>query len=299
MGGCSLAAEKEVATWWRLAVTSTNALIGFYPELLEQGLERREGVLVEQVPNGITGDALYPVTGRVTVSQYSGAEWVYYDCDTNYGDAQSGGCVPADRDYDCGELRSWGIASIPVIGEDGMLLDDDGDRIGCEPVAGAQGEQGPIAIEECSAVLARLLPPPEEMGLEWTLEEGTVTGGGCRSLSQVAETFENPEQAAADLIAFGWVENAYQTLTYGGDIRISIHRFATPEGAENALEYLSSVQGEPAGTVAVDPALLDPSQRGLYQPNSGWAALGAKRGDPDAGHDGSMRIPRRYPKLNR
>lgn len=66
---------------------------------------------------------------------------IRYTCDTNYRGAQSGGCVPADRDYDCTELRSWGIVNIPVMPPipgakhqrgDWMLLDDDGDGVGCE-----------------------------------------------------------------------------------------------------------------------------------------------------------------------
>jgi hypothetical protein len=126
--GTRLAAEKAVATWWRLPALSSN----FYAETGE--VWSRNGALVEQVPNEIAGDARYPVAGSVSVSRYSSAEWVTYECDVNYGDAQSGGCVPADRDYDCGELRSWGIASIPVIGEDWMLLDDDGDGWDCEPL---------------------------------------------------------------------------------------------------------------------------------------------------------------------
>ena len=46
--------------------------------------------------------------------------------------------MPSDRDYDCFELRSWGIVNIPIrdttifVGEDWMLLDDDHDGIGCE-----------------------------------------------------------------------------------------------------------------------------------------------------------------------
>jgi hypothetical protein len=98
------------------------------------------------------------VTGR-TIS---------YVCDVNYWDAQSGGCVPADRDYDSDELRAWGIVNIrvvkivppesgglegalgsviellpwteetPVVEPDWMLLDDDHDGMGCEvgPQAG-------------------------------------------------------------------------------------------------------------------------------------------------------------------
>jgi hypothetical protein len=162
-----------------------------------------------------------------------------FDCDPNYVDAYSGGCVPADRDYDCWELRSWGIASIGVI-QDWMLLDDDGDGVGCEPVdagqealsaiPGAGQDTALAALPEpaCSTALRALLPTPEEMGLEWTLSSGTVTGVECRTLAEVAVSFQNPEQATADLESFGWLENIFQTQTYGGDIWISIHRFGTP-----------------------------------------------------------------------
>jgi hypothetical protein len=139
-----LAAEKAVATWWRFPALTSN----FYAEAGE--VWSRNGALVEQVPNEIPRDALYPVAGSVSVSPYSGREWVTYDCDTNYDDAQSGGCVPADRDYDCGELRSWGIASIPVIGDDWMLLDDDGDGWGCEPIVTALA--APTAIPVVGSV---------------------------------------------------------------------------------------------------------------------------------------------------
>lgn len=99
-----LATEKAVATWWR----------GNGPRYDPVSGQRGRGVLVEQVS--------------------SEGELVYYECDSNYGDAESGGCVPSDREYNCVELRSWGIASIPVTGDDWMLLDEDGDGWGCEPV---------------------------------------------------------------------------------------------------------------------------------------------------------------------
>jgi hypothetical protein len=118
----------------------------------------REGALTELAPYGTNRDDPYPIIGRhdsMTLFQM-----VYYECDENYGDAQSGGCVPADRDYDCSELRSWGIASIPVQGEDWMLLDDDGDGWGCEPIVVEQA--APVAVptaesaDPCEGVLGML-----------------------------------------------------------------------------------------------------------------------------------------------
>src|SRR5215217_5177810 len=43
-------------------------------------------------------------------------------CDPNYAPT-SAGCVPGDRDYDCGELHAMGIGDIPVIGNDWQRLD--------------------------------------------------------------------------------------------------------------------------------------------------------------------------------
>jgi hypothetical protein len=256
-----LATEKATASYWRDPIT-----------WISRESRQRLGAVLQQPrlplsPDGPRNDD------------------IEYVCDLNYDDAQSGGCVPADRDYECWELQSWGIANIPLIGEDWMLLDDDGNGVGCEVIGTAQEAQSSLpsdardtslaepAEPACSTALTRLLPTPEEMGLEWTLSSGTVTGVGCRALAEVAASFQNPAQATADLESFGWLENVFQTVDYGGDIRISIHRFGGPEGAVNALEYLSSVQGEPAGTVAMDPAQLEPNQRGLIQPGIGWAAL--------------------------
>jgi hypothetical protein len=103
-----LAAEKAVATWWRRTLTETSDESG-----------QRTGTLIQ-----------YP---RVTFTPDGPRnEVIEYECDPNYEDALTGGCVPADRDYDCEELRSWGIAQMLVIGDDWMLLDDDHDGVGCE-----------------------------------------------------------------------------------------------------------------------------------------------------------------------
>ena len=128
---------------------------------------------------------------------------------------------------------------------------------------------------ECSAALMALLPPPED--LEPSVEQfgngiGEVTGRGCRTLNELAATFANPEQAALDLSAWGWVETAYQSYSDGQDgTRISIQRFETPEGAAQALEAFASTANEPAGTSEVDPSHLQPNQRALQSRH--WGAL--------------------------
>lgn len=126
-----LAAEKAVAVYWRLPIARYDCESG-----------KRIGHLKEVATPG---------------------ETIRYVCDGNYGNAESGGCVPADRDYDCDELRAWGLVNIPVhknvvppepggiVGaaanviallpggapdpvadRDWMLLDDDHDGLGCE-----------------------------------------------------------------------------------------------------------------------------------------------------------------------
>jgi hypothetical protein len=128
---------------------------------------------------------------------------------------------------------------------------------------------------ECSPSLLALLPAPDELALEWFewYPSGPVTGGGCRTLDDVAATFANPEEAALNLSAWGWRETAY--LSYGkagaSATRISIHRFATSAGAAQALDTFGSLANEPAGTSTVDPMDLDDHQRGLTE--GYWAAL--------------------------
>lgn len=137
-----LAAEKAVAVFWRDAFVHRDTMNG--------KRTGRLGTPEGQIPS--------------------------YACDPNYEDAQSGGCVPADRDYDCWELRSWGIVNIPIlnypyptlpshIGDDWMLLDDDHDGMGCEvePVndgAAVQTAQAvtpsPESPDQCDGVVGML-----------------------------------------------------------------------------------------------------------------------------------------------
>jgi hypothetical protein len=105
-----LAAEKAEALYWR------------------QTLAKRD-----PVSNKPMGELVNMTTREV----------VRYPCDPNYDRAQPGGCAPGDRDYECWELRSWGIVNIPIKnfssaiatelkGDDWMLLDDDHGGVGCE-----------------------------------------------------------------------------------------------------------------------------------------------------------------------
>jgi hypothetical protein len=56
-----------------------------------------------------------------------------YGCDWNYGTTWTGGCVPDQQgDLDCPDLRAMELGNVRVIGDDWMLLDEDGDGFGCE-----------------------------------------------------------------------------------------------------------------------------------------------------------------------
>ena len=69
----------------------------------------------------VSANTVMDPAGLTAVSRAEGAG--AYPCDENYGPPASGGCVPADRDYDCRELHEMGIGDIPVIGADWMRLD--------------------------------------------------------------------------------------------------------------------------------------------------------------------------------
>ena len=115
---------------------------------------------------------------------------------------------------------------------------------------------------------------PRGLGTDAGYGIGEVTGRGCRTLNELAATFANPEQAALDLSAWGWVETVYQSYSNGSGrgTRISIQRFETPEGAAQALDAFASTANEPAGTSEVDPSHLQPNQRAL-QSRRYWGAL--------------------------
>jgi hypothetical protein len=55
-----------------------------------------------------------------------------YGCEWNYATKRTG-CVPDEQgDFDCPDLHAMGLSDIRVIGDDWMLLDEDGDGFGCE-----------------------------------------------------------------------------------------------------------------------------------------------------------------------
>jgi hypothetical protein len=102
----NLAIERAQATWWRDA-------------------------FVDDLPDG-NRRGWFRLIDLTKLEEERRFQSVVYPCDVNYGNARSGGCVPDNRDYDCPELRSWGIVNIPVTGNDWMLLDDNHDGMGCE-----------------------------------------------------------------------------------------------------------------------------------------------------------------------
>jgi hypothetical protein len=88
---------------------------------------------------------------------------------------------------------------------------------------------------------------------QWFPKEADVgdgykrTDNGTRTEDEVAASFPDPEDAAAQITDFGWIENAYRefTLTAAdatdtGVINVSIHRFKSEQGASDALAYFAN-----------------------------------------------------------
>lgn len=126
-----LSAEKAAATYWRNAYVNRDSATG-----------KRIG----------------------TLESTTTSEIVRYPCESLYNDALSGGCVPEDRDYDCDELRAWGIVNIPVVKSsqsggyipsmlvDWMHLDEDDDGIGCDVDPAEQAfESGQLPVSNLPA----------------------------------------------------------------------------------------------------------------------------------------------------
>lgn len=103
--------------------------------------------------------------------------------------------------------------------------------VGAPSWVGAQEGSQPLSLAALLPLVAE--PPPL-----------TVSGEGARSGEVIAGTFLDPASAAQQLGVLGWQENAYRyfatpagSITSGGttSIEVSLHRFATPAGAGQAL----------------------------------------------------------------
>lgn len=87
-----------------------------------------------------------------------------------------------------------------------------------------------------------LLPTVDEAGADFVMTEHDD-----RNRTAVAQTFGDPNDAAAKLTQWGWRENVYTTFQIPADqvadqtettlISVSIHRFSTGDGASSAFGY--------------------------------------------------------------
>lgn len=108
-----------------------------------------------------------------------------------------------------------------------------------------------------SAVVTAAGPPKLECAdflkqVTYAVQQHFGTDGGafrpraaCRSLSDVALPFANPESAEQELQALGWQESAVLWCCKGS---LVVHRFSSPANAARALHLFGSLENQPPGT---------------------------------------------------
>ena len=130
-----------------------------------------------------------------------------------------------------------------------------------EEAAQAGGADEPDGESEPDATvpLADLLPTEEQV------PEGLVAVAepADRSLEEVANQLGGTEEAATLLNDWGWEGNTFQDFSSPDElapgattfINVSIHRFADPDSAENALVYFSNlvIDGQGLEEFQIDP----------------------------------------------
>lgn len=124
--------------------------------------------------------------------------------------------------------------------------------------AGGSSTGGSSTGGSSSATNARALLPGAS-----DLPAGFVrTEDDSRTQDQVANNLPDPEEAAANLDAWGWQQNAYRTFAIPADqatdpaatnfVNISVHRFADADGASQALSYFADAVISAQGLERID-----------------------------------------------
>jgi hypothetical protein len=146
------------------------------------------------------------------------------------------------------------------------------------PAAGVQAQTGAQAAPTATPAVARqasdttplldLLPAASQApdGL-------ALTNEAERSKSEVVASMGGTDEAAQLLDDWGWQGNAYREFAAPADntlppgsvtyLNVSVHRFASPDAADNALTYFSDVVVSTQGLQDVQVDALGDAARGL------------------------------------
>lgn len=153
------------------------------------------------------------------------------------------------------------------------------------PVATATAAQGDPVV--AGAGLAEGTTVDDLLPIAADVPEGLVVTdeASLTTIEEVVGGFSDPEDAAAKLETWGWVENASRTfglsdgaaapesgLTF---LYVSVHQFGSAEAAQEALTYFAD---DLTAASSLDPAETDEvgeMSRGLVQTNEDGTAVGA------------------------
>ena len=116
-----------------------------------------------------------------------------YGCDWNYAMKMNGGCIPSEQgDLDCVDVYALGIFFIHIIGEDWMLLDEDGDGIGCQ-------NPPPYFGDPDGAHCASLAQPDQDQCFEALVQDDRYDDPGYDDRDYVDENeWRDADEARAD-----------------------------------------------------------------------------------------------------
>lgn len=190
-------------------------------------------------------------------------------------DARDVGCVPTGGSL--GQLRPVNLAK-PLVGQ----VDPAG--VGAAPNDPPRLPE-PDVRPASSLLLPDLLPdlPVLSQGQPFRLEEEGTVG-----LDELAASLPDPVEAAGLLRQWGWQENPYRIYAADdpppdavGFVVLSIHRFATADGAAAALTYFAQGRQATAGLRPVDLGLFGDQSAALTGPafNGDEVTIYTRRGN--------------------
>jgi len=242
----------------------------------EEGLGDGAWITTDAViSGGSSGGTALNAAGELIGVPTQGAELDCRPGDTNRDgrlDASDVGCVPVGGSL--GQLRPVNLAK-PLI-----LAAESGIVGGTAPPA-----RLPSRTPGMPLVLSTLLPTTLSLPQDqpFRLEEE-----GGRTLDEIADGFPDRAEAARLLREWGWQENAY--THYASDnpprnavgwVEISLHRFATADGAAAALPYYARARWSGTQLRPIDLGLFGDQSAAVMGPafNGQELTIYARRGN--------------------